>query len=46
MKLTISQEQLSHALNLVSKAVSSRALNQVLAHIRFQVAKQSLTLTG
>lgn len=46
MKLTISQEKLSQALNLVSKAVSSRTLNLVLAHIRFQVTKKSLTLTG
>ena len=46
MKLTISQERLSQALNLVSKAVSSRTLNLVLGHIRLQAAKKSLTLTG
>lgn len=46
MKLTISQEQLSQALNLVNKAVSSRTLNLVLAHIRFQVTKKNVTLTG
>jgi DNA polymerase-3 subunit beta len=46
MKLTISQERLSQALNLVSKAVSSRTLNLVLAHVRLQAKKKSLTLTG
>jgi len=46
MKLTISQERLSQALSLVSKAVSSRTLNLVLAHIRVQVKKKRLTLTG
>jgi DNA polymerase-3 subunit beta len=46
MKLTISQERLSQALNLVSKAVSNRTLNLVLAHIRLQAKKKSLTLTG
>lgn len=46
MKLTIAQEKLSQALNLVNKAVSTRSLNLVLTHIRVQVGKKQVTFTG
>ena len=46
MKLTVAQDKLSHALGVVNKAVSTRSLNLVLTHIRMQVGKKQVTLTG
>lgn len=46
MKLTIKREELLKALNIASRAVSSKVVNPVLKNLKFELDERGLNITG